>query len=89
RQADHASEPVLAVAKTPSSYQKGLLVTTGTFTRSAREESSRDGAPPVELVDGDDLCDLLKEYELGVRTRVRQVEDIDLDTDFLKQFEVI
>ena len=69
--------------------EKGLLVTTGTFTRSAREESSRDGAPPVELVDGDDLCDLLKEYELGVRTQVRQVEDIDLDTDFFGQYEAI
>ena len=67
--------------------EKGLLVTTGTFTRSAREESSRDGAPPVELIDGDDLCGLLKEYELGVRTRVRQVEDVELTPDFFKQFE--
>ena len=63
--------------------EKGLLVTTGTFTRSAREESSRDGAPPVELIDGDDLCYLLKEYELGVQTRVRQVEDVDIDPSFL------
>ena len=68
--------------------EKGLLVTTGTFTRSAREESNRDGAPPVELVDGEDLCDLLKEYELGVRTRIRQVEDVDLSLDFFKQFEL-
>ena len=67
--------------------EKGLLVTTGTFTRSAREESSRDGAPPVELIDGDDLCDLLKEYELGVQTRIRQVEDVDLDPIFFGQFE--
>ena len=66
--------------------EKGLLVTTGTFTRSAREESSRDGAPPVELVDGDDLCGLLREYELGVKTRIRQVEDVDLDLDFFTQF---
>ena len=67
--------------------EKGLLVTTGTFTRSAREESNRDGAPPVELVDGDDLCDLLKEYELGVQTRVRQVEDVELTSNFFDQFE--
>ena len=67
--------------------EKGLLVTTGTFTRSAREESSRDGAPPVELIDGDDLCDLLREYELGVRTQVRQVENVELTPDFFKQFE--
>ena len=68
--------------------EKGLLVTTGTFTRSAREESSRDGAPPVELIDGDDLCGLLREYELGVRTRIRQVEDVSVDPDFFTQFEV-
>ena len=67
--------------------EKGLLVTTGTFTRSAREESSRDGAPPVELIDGDDLCDLLREYELGIRTRIRQVEDVSVDPDFFTQFE--
>ena len=66
--------------------EKGLLVTTGNFTRSAREESSRDGAPPVELIDGDDLCGLLKEYDLGVQTRFRQVEDIELDLDFFTQF---
>ena len=68
--------------------EKGLLVTTGSFTRSAREESNRDGAPPVELIDGDDLCGLLKEYELGVRTQIRQVENIQLDPDLFKQFEV-
>lgn len=36
--------------------EKGLLITTGTFTRDARAEAARDGAPPVELVDGDDLA---------------------------------
>ena len=69
--------------------EKGLLVTTGTFTSGARKESSRDGAPPVELIDGDELCDLLKVFDLGVRTQVRQVEDIDLDLDFFKQFEEV
>lgn len=65
--------------------EKGLLVTTGTFTRGAREEASRDGAPPVDLIDGDDLCDLLKEYELGIQTRM--VEEVDLNPDFFSQFE--
>lgn len=66
--------------------EKGLLVTTGTFTRGAREESNRDGAPPVELIDGEELCDLLKEYELGVQTGIQQVEVIDLHLDFFNQF---
>ena len=68
--------------------EKGLLVTTGTFTRGARTEASRDGAPPVELIDSSDLCDLLKEYELGVRTRIRQIEDVDIEAEVFAQFEV-
>ena len=67
--------------------EKGLLLTTGSFTRGARQEASRDGAPPVELIDSDDLCELLKEYELGVRVQTRQVEDVSVETGFFKQFE--
>jgi restriction system protein len=61
---------------------KGLLITTGTFTSEAKAEATRDGAPPVDLIDGDRLCDLLKEYDLGVKTTVRQIEDITVDTEF-------
>lgn len=61
---------------------QGLLITTGTFTKDAKTESTRDGAPPVDLIDGQRLCDLLKSYELGVTTTIRQVEDISVDTDF-------
>jgi restriction system protein len=57
---------------------KGLIITTGTFTADAKRESAREGAPPVDLIDGDRLCDLLKEYNLGVRTAIRQVEDISV-----------
>ncbi len=42
---------------------KGLLITTGTFTTDARAEASRDGAPPIDLIDGDRLCDLLRTYQ--------------------------
>lgn len=63
---------------------KGLLITTGSFTRSAREEATRDGAPPIDLVNGDDLCDLLKKYELGVK--VKQIEDIRVAPEFFDQF---
>jgi restriction system protein len=63
---------------------KGLLITTGTFTADAKAEATRDGAPPVDLIDGGRLCDLLREYELGVRTTVRQVEDIAVDRHFFE-----
>ena len=62
--------------------EKGLLITTATFTPSAREEANRDGAPPVELIDGGVLCNLLKEYEFGVSTRIRQVEVVEIDSAF-------
>lgn len=47
---------------------KGLFITTGTFTRDAIKEATRDGAPPIDLIDGDLLCDKLKELKLGVET---------------------
>jgi restriction system protein len=61
---------------------KGLLITTGTFTPEARREAARDGAPPVDLIDGDQLCDLLKQYELGVSCTIRQAEDVSIATEF-------
>jgi len=63
---------------------KGLLITTGTFTTDAKAEATRDGAPPVDLIDGQRLCDLLKEHSLGVSTTTRQVEDVSVDHDFFK-----
>lgn len=69
--------------------EKGLLVTTGTFTRDARKESNRDGASPVQLIDGEELCELLKEYELGVHAQIRQIEDVSVDTDFFEEFEQV
>jgi restriction system protein len=64
---------------------KGLLITTGTFTADAKKEATRDGAPPIDLIDGDRLCELLKKYELGVQTRVRTVEDVNVDKTFFSE----
>ncbi|HMR49846.1 MAG TPA: restriction endonuclease [Arachnia sp.] len=61
---------------------KGLLITTGTFTKPAKEEAARDGATPVDLIDGDRLCDLLRQYELGVVTRVISREESSIRPDF-------
>ena len=61
---------------------KGLLITTGTFTADAKKEATRDGAPPIDLIDGDRLCELLKRYDLGVRTTTRTVEDVSIDGAF-------
>ena len=64
--------------------EKGMLITTGSFTRDAQAEASRDGAPPVELIDGDDLCDLLKQYGLGVVTTERIIEEVTIDETFIE-----
>ncbi len=59
---------------------KGLIITTASFTPDARKEASRDGAPAIDLVDGETLCDLLKDLKLGVT--VELVEKISIDTGF-------
>ncbi|RJX30362.1 MAG: restriction endonuclease [Oxalobacter sp.] len=61
---------------------KGLFITTGTFTPAAIKEATRDGAPPIDLVDGDQLAEKLKELQLGVKTEV--VEKITIDKDWFK-----
>ncbi|MCB0919269.1 MAG: restriction endonuclease [Actinobacteria bacterium] len=66
--------------------EKGLLISTSTFTSEAKAEASRDGAPPVDLVNGTDLCDLMKQYELGVKVTPRKVEyDITIDEEAIRE----
>src|SRR5438874_10029429 len=45
---------------------KGLLITTGTFTRDGRAEAQRNGAPPLDLIDGAELVQKLKDLRLGI-----------------------
>ena len=45
---------------------KGLFITTGKFSTPAIEEANRQGATPIDLVDGDELVEKLKELQLGV-----------------------
>ncbi len=58
---------------------KGLIITTGTFTRDAIAEATRDGARPIDLIDGSDLVERLKELGLGVGVSTRVVEDVSID----------
>jgi restriction system protein len=61
---------------------KGLFVTTGSFTKDAINEASRDGASPIDLIDGDLLVDKLKEFGLGINTKIIEVEKISIDPDW-------
>lgn len=56
---------------------KGLFISTGSFTPAAVKEATRDGAPPIDLVDGDELAEKLKELGLGVKTEL--VERVSVD----------
>lgn len=61
---------------------KGLFITTGSFSRDALKEAVRDGAPPIDLIDGDQLAEKLKELKLGVRTEL--IEKIFIDKGWFK-----
>lgn len=63
---------------------KGLFITTGMFTRDAIAEASRDGAPVVDLIDGDLLAEKLKELGLGVSVEFR--EEVSIDEEWFKNF---
>lgn len=45
---------------------KGIIITTGSFSSDAKKESVRDGVPPIELVDGEKLIEMLENLELGL-----------------------
>lgn len=61
---------------------KGLLITTGSFTRGAIQEATRDGATAIDLIDGDLLIDRLKELRLGVETKIVEEEHVTIDKDW-------
>ena len=50
------------------------------FTADARREATRDGAPAIDLVDGEALCQLLKDLKLGLR--VKLVEEVEVEPSF-------
>lgn len=61
---------------------KGLLVTTGSYTKEATKEASRDGAPPIDLIDGEALAAILKKLSLGVKTEIVEVEQVTVDGEW-------
>jgi restriction system protein len=65
---------------------KGLFITTGRFTPDAKREATRDGAPQVELIDGEQLCELLKNLNLGLKTEM--VEHVSVIPEAFREFEL-
>ncbi|MBD2090710.1 restriction endonuclease [Microcoleus sp. FACHB-1515] len=63
---------------------KGIILTTGTFTSDAQKEAVRDSVPPIELVHGEKLLDMFENLELGLTPR----KTFDVDLHFFKEFQV-
>ena len=64
---------------------KGIIITTGTFTADAKREAVRDGVPPIELVDGETLLNMFEQLELGLKPRTTY----DVDNNFFNDFKEI
>ena len=64
---------------------KGIIITTGSFTMEARREASRDGVPPIELIDGDRLIGMLENLELGLRP----VTTYEISHTFFNEFKEV
>jgi restriction system protein len=62
---------------------KGIIMTTGSFSADAKREAIRDGVPPIELVDGEKLVELFKKLELGLSPRTTY----DLVPSFFDEFK--
>lgn len=62
--------------------EKGLIITTGRFTKEAKSEANRDGVTPIELIDGDRLIQLFEKYRLGLKP----LTVYEIDHDFFKGF---
>lgn len=65
---------------------KGIMITTATFSRDARLEARRDGAPPLDLVDGTNLVQMLKDFRMGISVSEKTVEEITVDEDWFSNF---
>jgi restriction system protein len=61
---------------------KGIILTTGTFTVEAKREGAREGVPPIELIDGEKLVDMLEHLELGLKP----VKAYEIDESFFSEF---
>lgn len=62
---------------------KGIILTTGTFTMDAKKEARRDGATPIEIVDGEKLVEMFEALQLGLKPKM----DYEVDSDFFNDYQ--
>ena len=61
-----------------TNIEKGVLITTGAFTKAAKEEASCPGKRLIDLMDGEELINKLAEYGIGLN----EVKSYEVDEDF-------
>jgi restriction system protein len=61
---------------------KGIFITTSKFTQEAEKEANREGAPPIELVDSDQLIKMIELSSLGLKP----ISTFEIDHEFFKQY---
>ena len=64
-----------------TSIEKGVLITTGTFSKAAREEAASPGKQQIDLVDGEDFINMIAEYGIGVK----EVKTYEIDESFFNK----
>lgn len=64
----------------PQNIEKGILITTGTFSKKAKEEAANPSRQQIDLMDGEEFVNKLAEYEIGVKP----VIDYEIDETFFE-----
>ncbi len=66
-----------------TNIEKGVLITTGAFTKAAKDEASSEGKRLIDLMDGEELINKLAEYGIGLN----EVKSYEIDEDFFNSLE--
>ncbi len=64
-----------------TNIEKGVLITTGTFSKAAREEAASPGKQQIDLVDGEDFINMIAAYGIGVK----EVKTYEIDESFFRK----
>lgn len=68
-----------------TNIEKGVLITTGAFTREAKQEASSEGKRLIDLMDGEELINKLAEYGIGLN----EVKSYEVDEEFFNTLNEI
>jgi len=61
--------------------EKGVFITTGSFSNPAKEEASNPGKQQIDLIDGEEFITKLAEYGIGVK----EVKDYEIDEEYFSK----